>query len=142
MIATLPFLEIRFKEFNALCFDNALPPVPLKLSRAVRMLGSCTYRKKRHLFRPTENYGFAIRISTRYDLPEAELEDILLHEMIHYEILVNQQKDTSAHGRLFRARMKGINEGFDRHIRISYRSATLPTPLPPPSKRGATPAGR
>ena len=142
MIATQAFLDSRFETFNTLCFGGALPPVPLKLGRAVRSLGVCTYRKKRHLFRPTENYGFAIRISTRYDLPEAELEDILLHEMIHYEILVNQQKDTSAHGRLFRARMKEINEGFGRHIRISYRSATLPTPLPPPSKRGAKAAGR
>ena len=125
MIVTLPFLEKRFETFNTLCFDGALPPVPLRLSRAVRTLGSCTYRKKQHLFRPTENYGFSIRISTRYDLPETELEDILLHEMIHYEILVNQRRDTSAHGRLFRARMKEINERFGRHITVSHRAASL-----------------
>lgn len=125
MIATLPFLEDRFKAFNALCFNGALPPVPLRLSRAVRTLGTCAYRKRKHLFGRTEYDGFAIRISTRYDLPEAELEDVLLHEMIHYEILVSQQQDTSAHGRLFRARMKEINERFGRHITVSHRAGAL-----------------
>ena len=110
---------------STLCFGGALPPVPIKPGRAVRSLGSCTYKKRKHLFGRTEYYGFTIRISTRFDLPENELEDILLHEMIHYEILVNQRQDTSAHGRLFRARMKEINENFGRHITVSHRSASL-----------------
>jgi hypothetical protein len=100
--------------------------VPIRLSRAVRTLGACTYRKRRRLFGPTEYEGFVLRISTRYDLPEAELEDILLHEMIHYDILVNRRQDTSAHGRLFRARMKEINERFGRHITVSHRASSLP----------------
>lgn len=125
MIATLPFLTSRFETFNTLCFEGALPPVPLRLGRAVRSLGSCTYKKRKHLFRRTEYYDFSIRISTRFDLPENELEDILLHEMIHYEILVNQQQDSSAHGRLFRARMKEINERFGRHITVSHRTGAL-----------------
>ena len=125
MIATMPFLEERFETFNALCFGGALPPVPIRLGRAVRSLGACTYKKRKHLFGRTEFYGFSIRISSRFDLPENELEDILLHEMIHYEILVNQQKDTSAHGRLFRARMKEINALFGRHVTVSHRAAAL-----------------
>ena len=125
MIATLPFLKERFATFNTLCFGGALPPVPIKLSRSVRSLGACAYRKRQRLLRRPELYGFTIRISTRFDLPENELEDILLHEMIHYEILVNQWQDSSAHGRLFRARMKEINERFGRHITISHRAASL-----------------
>lgn len=121
MIATLPFLEKRFNTFNDAYFNAALPAVPLKLSRAVRSLGACTYKKRRKFFGGPEYYDFCIRISTRFDLPENELEDILLHEMIHYEILVNQQRDTSAHGRLFRERMKGINEAYGRHITVSHR---------------------
>ena len=126
MIATLPFLEKRFETFNHACFGGALPPVPLKLSRAVRSLGSCTYKKRRPLFRKMEYYDFCIHVSTRYDLPEEELEDIQLHEMIHYEILVNQRQDTSAHGRLFRARMEEINRDFGRHISVSHRHAMPP----------------
>ncbi len=121
MIATLPFLQSRFESFNEVFFGGQLPPVPLKLGHATRSLGACTYKKRRKLFRGVEYYDFRIRISTRFDLPENELEDILLHEMIHYQILVNQWNDTSAHGRMFRARMKEINEKYGRGIAVSYR---------------------
>ena len=121
MIVTLDFLWKRFETFNDAYFGAALPPVPLKLSRAVRSLGSCTYKKRRKLFGGLEYYDFCIRVSTKFDLPENELEDILLHEMIHYEILVNQRRDTSAHGKLFRARMRELNERYGRHITVSHR---------------------
>ena len=124
MIATIPFLEKRFETFNHDFFSDSLAPVPIKLSRAVRSLGACTYKKRRRLFRKEEYGDFCIRISTRYDLPEAELEDILLHEMIHYEILSRQLHDTSAHGRLFRARMQELNKRYGRHITVSHRLTT------------------
>ena len=130
MIATLEFLVERFETFNHAFFGGALPPVPIKLGRAVRSLGSCTYKKRRKLFGKLEYYDFCLHISTRYDLPEEELEDILLHEMIHYEILVNQRQDTSAHGRLFRARMKQFNEQYGRHISVSHRYALPPVAAP------------
>jgi len=130
MIATQDFLVKRFETFNHAYFDGALPPVPIKLGRAVRSLGSCTYKKRRKLFGKQEYYDFCLHISTRYDLPEDELEDILLHEMIHYEILVNQRQDTSAHGRLFRARMKQFNEQYGRHISVSHRHALPPVAAP------------
>lgn len=130
MIATLDFLVKRFETFNHAYFDGALPPVPIKLGRAVRSLGSCTYKKRRKWFGKLEYYDFCLHISTRYDLPEEELEDILLHEMIHYEILVNQLQDTSAHGRLFRARMKQFNEQYGRHISVSHRHALPPVATP------------
>ena len=134
MIATLDFLVKRFETFNHAYFDGALPPVPIKLGRAVRSLGSCTYKKRRKLFGKTEYYDFCIHVSTRYDLPEEELEDVLLHEMIHYEILVNQRQDTSAHGRLFRARMKQFNEQYGRHISVSHRHALPPVAAPKDAK--------
>ena len=61
------------------------------------------------------------RISQRRDLPEAEVEDAILHEMIHLDIMSSQQRDTSAHGRLFRAKMDDLNRRFGRHITISHR---------------------
>jgi len=121
MIATLEFLEDRFDSFNELCFDGTLPPVRIKLGRATRCLGACAYKKRRHLFGRMEYFDFSLRFSTKFDLPEDVLEDTLLHEMIHYDILVNQRRDTSSHGRLFRAKMKEINERYGRHITISYR---------------------
>ena len=63
-----------------------------------------------------------LRISTRFDLPEAEIEDTLIHEMIHYWIAWKGLRDSSTHGRLFRAKMKEINELYGRHLTISHKS--------------------
>ena len=65
---------------------------------------------------------FVLRISTRFDLPEAEIEDTLIHEMIHYKIALEGLQDTSTHGRLFRAMMKEINDRYGRHLSISHKA--------------------
>ena len=49
------------------------------------------------------------------------MEDIIIHEMIHYYIGYNKIVDTSAHGRVFRQMMNTINERYGRHIRISHK---------------------
>ena len=41
--------------------------------------------------------------------------------MIHYYIGVNQWKDSSSHGTLFRREMARINAAGNRHITISHR---------------------
>jgi len=63
-------------------------------------------------------FGFVFRISTVIDLPEREVEDTILHEMIHYYILSNQMQDTSAHGEIFMRMMKDIN------VRVSTLSVS------------------
>ena len=72
------------------------------------------------MFGPFRNENFVLRINVRIDVPEDVVQDTILHEMIHYSIAVKQIRDTSAHGKLFRAEMARINaEG--RHITISHR---------------------
>ena len=109
MKATLPFLYTRFAHFNATIFGNRLPPVEIQLSRATSFLGACTYRRKRGLLGVTKKYDFRIRISTASDMSEAELEDVLIHEMIHYYIGVEGIKDTGTHGAVFRKWADDIN---------------------------------
>ena len=121
MRATIPYVEKKFEDFNRLMFDGKLPMLPIELSDAKTFLGMCVYKKKRTLLGKTVCYDFKLRINTRIDLAEEEVEDIIIHEMIHYYILVNKIKDTSAHGRVFRQMMNGINERFGRHIRISHK---------------------
>ena len=123
MTPTIEYLEERFDTFNVMCFDGALPRIPIKLSRARGFVGRLQYRtvhdwRRRIVGRD----GFVIRISTRFDLPEAEIEDTLIHEMIHYWIAWKGIKDTSTHGRAFRAKMKEINELYGRHLTISHKS--------------------
>lgn len=124
MIATIPYVEKKFNEFNRLCFNGTLPRIPIELSDAKTFLGMCVYKKRRTILGKTELYDFRLRINTRYDLPEQELEDTIIHEMIHYYIGVNKLEDASAHGPVFRQIMNAINTRYGRHIRISHRNAT------------------
>lgn len=131
MVPTIPYIRSRFDEFNARFFAGALPPVPIKLSNARTFLGKLTFTKRRKwLFGEWTYSNFVLRINTRFDLPEQLIEDTILHEMIHYYIAVNQLRDTSTHGRLFRQEMKRINVEGNRHITISYRLKNMP-PLTP-----------
>ncbi len=121
MRATIPYIEQRFEEFNRLCFSGKLPRIPIELSNAKTFIGMCVYKKRRTLFGKMEYYDFRLRINTRIDLPEKEVEDTILHEMIHYYIALNRIPDTSAHGRTFKHLMTTINENFGRNIRVSHR---------------------
>ena len=123
MIPTVEYLEGRFDTFNGMCFESALPRIPIKLSGAHGYVGRLTYRRVRDWRgRVVGQDGFVIRISKRFDLPEAEVEDTLIHEMIHYWIAWKGMKDTSTHGRIFRAKMKEINGSYGRHLTISHKS--------------------
>lgn len=122
MVPTIPYIQSRFDDFNACFFGGSLPPVPLKLSHAKGFLGKLTFvRRKQGLFRGYRNENFVLRINARIDLPETLIEDTILHEMIHYYIAVNQLRDTSTHGQLFRREMARINAEGNRHITISHR---------------------
>jgi len=121
MRPTKEYIERKYEELNKLCFGGGLPVVPIQMSRARTYLGQLGFKRRRRLLRGWENYGFVLRISVRIDLPEDEVIDTLLHEMIHLAIASRQQKDTSTHGRLFRMMMADINKRYGRHITISHR---------------------
>ena len=122
MKATVPFVEKKFDEFNQQMFGGKLPRIPVVLSNAKTFLGQCAFKRRRTPDGKTEKYDFKLRINTRLDLPETEVEDIIIHEMIHYYIGVNQLEDTSVHGKLFRQLMDGINRRWNRHVSITHRS--------------------
>lgn len=122
MKPTIEYIEKKFGEFNHLIFDDRLPLLPIQLSNAKSFLGMLVYKKRRKPFGRVEKYDFRLRISTRMDMPEAEVEDTIIHEMIHYYIDFNGIKDTSAHGQVFRQMMSDINTRFGRHITITHKS--------------------
>lgn len=121
MRATLPYLEQRFEHFNRLIFNSSLPPVPIELSRARTFAGVLVTKRKRALG-VVVSTEYHLRVSTLFDLPQDELDDVLIHEMIHYYIAVRHMKDTSPHGTVFRRLMDDINSRHQRHITISHRS--------------------
>lgn len=122
MKATVTYIEQKFEEFNRQIFGGKLPKIPVELSDAKTFLGQCVYKRRRKPFGKTELYDFRLRINTRIDLPEREVEDTIIHEMIHYYIGYNQLKDASAHGPLFLSIMNEINRKFGRHLTVSHKN--------------------
>ncbi len=126
MEITTEYIEKRFQYFNQLCFGGRLVLPPIRLSRSRRTLGQVRFMRRHRLWGKTKFYGFEFVISSLgVSFMDAEqVDDIILHEMIHFSILSDQLQDTSAHGKLFRSEMLRINRDFNRHITISYRSST------------------
>ena len=114
MKPTLEFLRERFAHFNSLIFAGRLPEVPVTLCSVTSFVAQYRCTGGRHL----------LRFSTAFDLPERELEDTVIHEMIHYFIAYNGLHDRSAHGPLFKALMQSINETHGRNITISRRTGS------------------
>ena len=122
MKATIPYIEQKFEEFNRQMFGGKLPKIPVELSDAKTFLGQCVFKKRKKPFGKMELYDFRLRINTRLDLPEREVEDIIIHEMIHYYIGYNRLEDTSAHGPLFLSIMNESNRKFGRNLTVSHKS--------------------
>lgn len=117
MKATTPYLELCFEKFNAEYFDGKLPRLQISLSRAKSYLGRFCYERGGLLASPS----YRILINCVLDFPEQQLQDVLLHEMIHYYICYNGIRDTSTHGKVFREMMTRINSRGGRHISVSAR---------------------
>lgn len=121
MTPTMPYIQDAFRRFNQRYFDNSLPEIPIRLSNAKGFLGKLTYSRKRSFWRTEQYSDFVLRINTRISLSEAELEDTIIHEMIHLYIAYHRLHDTSSHGVRFRAMMTAINRRDGRHISVTHR---------------------
>lgn len=122
MKATMGFVKSKYIEFNELIFDRKLPEIPVYINKSRTMMGVLRYEKRRNWLGKIEYKNFRIYISSYYDLPEKEIEDTLIHEMIHLFINYNRIKDSSSHGPVFRRMMLDINKKFGRKITVSHKS--------------------
>lgn len=98
------------------------------LSRARTFVGKFEARGKRDWMGRT-HWNYVLRFSTAFDLPQEELEDTILHEMIHFSLRVSDRRDATPHGPNFRAMMEIINERFNRHITVSHDSKGKGSPV-------------
>ena len=123
MIPTIPYIEAKFDEFNKLIFGSELPRIPIVLGSATRVVGAFSCKVRRNFWGKKEYFDLKLRFSKKFDLPENELEDVIIHEMIHYYIHFKNLKDKSAHGPLFKNLMNQINKNFGRKISIRHKGA-------------------
>ena len=57
------------------------------------------------------------------------IDNVLVHEMIHQYIIQNEIKDTSTHGKIFKAFMLRINREFPDELAIKIRDTNPSIPL-------------
>lgn len=120
MKATLPFLEASFDRFNKEIFLDGLPKPLMHISSARTFMGQFKTERQCSMLRSRKE-TYHLTLSDRYDLEERVLEDIIIHEMIHFFIHHKKIRDTSSHGPQFRKLMNEINRRFNRHITVSHR---------------------
>lgn len=125
MRPTVDYIQQRFDLYNRIMFGGRLPRIPIRLSDAKTYLGQCVSRIRIHPDGRREHTDFELRISTRLDLPEATVDDTIIHEMIHYFIHYNGLADTSAHGPIFKSIMHSINTVHGRNLSVSHRSTPV-----------------
>jgi predicted SprT family Zn-dependent metalloprotease len=121
MKPTIKYVQDKFREYNQLFFKGTLQEIPIELSDAKGFIGVCRYKKRELEDGTVELYDFRLRINARIDLPEEEIQDTIIHEMIHYFIGVNRLEDSSSHGPMFQHLMNTINQQYCRHITISHK---------------------
>ena len=121
MIPNVEYVKEKFREFNVRMFDGKLPEPPIAITNAKTYFGVCAFRKHRKWNGKLEYSDFKIRISRRFDLPQEEIDDTIIHEMIHYWIGLFSPAGMPGHSPLFRKMMADINERFGRHISVSHR---------------------
>lgn len=75
--------------------------------------------RKRVIMDSREEWEDHIIIYQQYaDISAREIDDTLVHEMVHQYIYQNNIKDSSTHGRVFREFMHRINESFKNELKL------------------------
>ncbi|MDE6010820.1 MAG: SprT-like domain-containing protein [Muribaculaceae bacterium] len=123
MRPTLDYVRLKFDEFNRLCFAGELPILPIRMSNAGRALGMFVHPRVSSRRMARDPKTCHIRISTRLDLPEQEVEDTIIHEMIHYWIWYKAIPDNATHGDAFMAKLREINRLHGRRITVRHHSS-------------------
>ena len=129
---TLQELTTLFHKFNEEIFSSELPLCELYISASRTQAG---------YFRVIRKFGrkprVTIAVSRTLPMIQEEIEDTLVHEMIHYLLYHRGIKESRPHGNAFRTIMKDINLRYGRHITISLKipdqrqrelSGTTPNP--------------
>lgn len=102
-------------------YANAFKPVEIRVGRrTTRLQGKFMRTRRRSGFRiKTEDY--IIIYLQHHPLSPREIDNTLVHEMIHQYIAQNSMRDSGPHGSLFKSFMNRINNSFPDELSISVR---------------------
>lgn len=103
-------IEKSFNSLNYMYFNGNLPMVTIKYCNSKSYMGMfCVQRNKPHV----------IKINKHYDISDIDIEDILVHEMIHLWQYINDYKDW--HGHSFIKKMNEINSYGKHNVTITEK---------------------
>lgn len=121
MNVTTEFLANSFKVFNTLYFNNELVTPIFEVSHTKSALGD---------FRSIGYRYFRIRISDYYVREKRDIEQTLLHEMIH--LYQRQMLNESGHGWSFKQKAEEINRkgGYSISRTTSVQNCQISNPKP------------
>lgn len=115
MIVTREFCEKWFSYYNEKFFNGELPTPTFVLIETKTILGQFQCCRRLDAF-ANPYRQFFIRMSQYYDRPEHDLQETLVHEMIHYFISYKNIDDNGAHGHKWKSMADAINSKSDFHI--------------------------
>lgn len=118
MYVTCDYLYARFNALNHEVFADALPPIQLRCGRGRHQLGCFRVKRLRQTVARDVAEWRCITITAAYDFTPEQLDDLLLHEMLHYYLHHTGVKDLAVHGPCFMKMMTDINKKFGRHITV------------------------
>ena len=115
MQVTFPMIVQKFKEYNQSYFGSELPMPRFRLLTTYAVIGRFfCYRiiGKRRL------RGQRIDVSCYYDFTEAELRDVLVHEMLHYYLAYKHIDNDLSHGEAFLSMSKAFKQQYGMNIKV------------------------
>ena len=121
----LSWMKLNYDKFNKLYFNGVLPNVNMKLSTAKHRVGYAQCKQFSDSHRE-----YSIFFSKYFEMPEEELVNVLLHEMIHIseyffhlELFTkkNGRRSYKPHGDYFMSELERLNS-FGHHITVKSES--------------------
>lgn len=122
MIADYNTMPQMFWYCNHQYFDRKLSSPKYGIIHSFRTLGLFEFNKKKG----KADKNKKILISDYYDLDEESFRNIMVHEMIHYYLLMNGTKDKKDHGDDFKAMAQELNQKYGLNITITFDTTNIP----------------
>ena len=114
-----------FDEFNKRFFDNKLPPVEIKVIWGEKNTLGGFWRPERRINDPFRPEDCAIVFNCRFFEPEDEWRNIMVHEMVHYDVYMVYGTCVKSHGKEFKAIARRINASSEFEIDTYTRNKSF-----------------
>ena len=123
MIADYNTMPEMFWYCNREYFDHKLPTPKYGILHSFRTLGRFEWLRGWRGNPPTR---MKILMSDYFDFPEETFKNIMVHEMIHYNLLINGKDNKVSHGSDFKAMAQALNQKYGLNITPTYDASSIP----------------